>query len=151
MKIWVSFPLSRNDLLWFQELSTDVTRAILSGIQSQIQQRDEEMAWLDSCCLQLKKRDELLTFQMESPAAKQDWITGKCCQPNVCRTSQCCHLNHMSCLKCWQPNRCVTLHLKASMNVNRLIIWFVVSVSSQYCQLNMLLTCLQNYGWHSWH
>lgn len=35
------------------------------------------MAWLDSCCLQVKRRDETLTFQMESPAAKQDWITGK--------------------------------------------------------------------------
>lgn len=54
----------------------ETTRTLLSNIQAQIQQRDEEMAWLDSCCLQLKRRDDTLTFQVESPAAKQDWITG---------------------------------------------------------------------------
>ena len=54
----------------------ETTRSLLSSIQAQIQQRDEEMAWLDSCCLQLKRRDDTLTFQMESPASKQDWITG---------------------------------------------------------------------------
>lgn len=61
----------------FQELNIETTKSLLSSIQAQIQQRDEEMAWLDSCCLQLKRRDDTLTFQMESPAAKQDWITGK--------------------------------------------------------------------------
>ncbi|KAK3912010.1 Rho guanine nucleotide exchange factor 10 [Frankliniella fusca] len=59
----------------YSELSTETTKNLLSGIQAQIQQRDEEMAWLDSCCLQLKRRDDTLTFQMESPASKHDWIT----------------------------------------------------------------------------
>lgn len=59
----------------YMELNIETTKSLLSNIQAQIQQRDEEMAWLDSCCLQLKRRDDTLTFQMESPAAKQDWIT----------------------------------------------------------------------------
>lgn len=59
----------------YSELNLETTKSLLSSIQAQIQQRDEEMAWLDSCCLQLKRRDDTLTFQMESPASKQDWIT----------------------------------------------------------------------------
>nr|CAD7411215.1 unnamed protein product [Timema cristinae] len=40
----------------YKELSVDTTRRILNSIQSSIQHKDEEMAWVDSCCLQLSLR-----------------------------------------------------------------------------------------------
>ena len=59
-------------------LTTDTTTTILSQIQASIRQKDEEMSWLDKSCLQLavRRRDkvETLTFQMQSPSVKEDWV-----------------------------------------------------------------------------
>jgi len=59
-------------------LTADTTATILSQIQASIRQKDEEMSWLDKSCLQLavRRRDkvETLTFQMQSPSVKEDWV-----------------------------------------------------------------------------
>jgi Rho guanine nucleotide exchange factor 10 len=57
-------------------------RRILNSIQGSIQHKDEEMAWVDSCCLQLAvkgrpNREEVYTFQTDNPVVKKEWITGK--------------------------------------------------------------------------
>lgn len=44
------------------------------------QKKDEEMAWLDSCCLQLVVRgksgkEETYTFQTDNPNVKKEWMT----------------------------------------------------------------------------
>lgn len=57
------------------------TRRILNTIQSSIQQKDEEMAWVDSCCLQLavkgkSNKEEIYTFHTDNPTVKKEWITG---------------------------------------------------------------------------
>jgi Rho guanine nucleotide exchange factor 10 len=64
-----------------QELSVEGMRRILNSIQGSIQQKDEEMAWVDSCCLQLavrsrSNREEVYTFQTDNPVVKKEWITG---------------------------------------------------------------------------
>lgn len=64
----------------YKDLSVGVTKNILSSIQMSIQKKDEEMAWADSCCLQLIVRnksgkEETLTFQTENPSVKKEWIT----------------------------------------------------------------------------
>lgn len=64
----------------YRDINTDVTKKILSTIQLSIQKKDEEMAWVDSCCLQLIARnkngkEETFTFQTENPSVKKDWIT----------------------------------------------------------------------------
>ncbi|XP_017779144.1 PREDICTED: rho guanine nucleotide exchange factor 10-like protein isoform X2 [Nicrophorus vespilloides] len=63
----------------YKELSVENTKKILHQIQSSIQHKDEEMAWMDSCCLQLvaksKGKEEVFTFQTDSPNVKKEWIT----------------------------------------------------------------------------
>lgn len=64
----------------YRDINTDVTKKILSTIQSSIQKKDEEMAWVDSCCLQIiakskSGKEEAFTFQTENPSIKKDWIT----------------------------------------------------------------------------
>lgn len=64
----------------YAELSTMHTRAALAAIQQSIQRKDEEMAWVDSCCLQLVCRtkggkEETLTFQTDEPSVKKEWMT----------------------------------------------------------------------------
>ena len=64
-----------------QELSVEGMRRILNTIQSSIQKKDEEMAWIDSCCLQLavkgkSNKEEIYTFQTDNPVVKKEWITG---------------------------------------------------------------------------
>lgn len=61
----------------YPELNVDVTRGLLNSIQSEIQRKDEQMAWVDSCCLQLAihSKDETFTFQMDSPETRKEWIT----------------------------------------------------------------------------
>lgn len=61
-----------------QELSVNVTRGLLDSIQNEIQHKDDQMAWVDSCCLQLslRNKDDTYTFQMDSPEARKEWITG---------------------------------------------------------------------------
>ncbi|XP_073969841.1 rho guanine nucleotide exchange factor 10-like isoform X3 [Rhodnius prolixus] len=60
-----------------QEVNGDVTRGLLDNIQREIQRKDEQMAWLDSCCLQLaiRGKEESFTFQMNSQEARKEWIT----------------------------------------------------------------------------
>lgn len=64
----------------YKDINTDITKKILTNIQSLVQKKDEEMAWVDSCCLQLVIRnkngkDETFTFQTENPSVKKEWIT----------------------------------------------------------------------------
>ncbi|KDR21446.1 rho guanine nucleotide exchange factor 10 isoform X3 [Zootermopsis nevadensis] len=64
----------------YKELSVEGTRRILNTIQSSIQQKDEEMAWVDSCCLQLavkgkSNKEEIYTFHTDNPTVKKEWIT----------------------------------------------------------------------------
>ncbi|XP_049780303.1 rho guanine nucleotide exchange factor 10 isoform X3 [Schistocerca cancellata] len=63
----------------YKDLNVPGIRRILSEIQGSIQQKDEEMAWVDSCCLQLavktKGKEETFTFQTDNPSVKKEWIT----------------------------------------------------------------------------
>lgn len=63
----------------YQDLTLDNTRKILHQIQASIQHKDEEMAWVDSCCLQLvvksKGKEETYPFQTDNPSIKKEWIT----------------------------------------------------------------------------
>lgn len=64
----------------YKELSTSTTRQILNTIQLSIQKKDEEMAWADSCCLQLivknkSGKEETMTFQTDNPSVKKEWVT----------------------------------------------------------------------------
>lgn len=64
----------------YKDLTTDVTKQILTTIQTSIQKKDEEMAWADSCCLQLiakqkSGKEETFTFQTENPSVKKEWTT----------------------------------------------------------------------------
>lgn len=63
----------------YKDLSVDNIRKVLHQIQSSIQHKDEEMAWVDSCCLQLvaksKGKEEIFTFQTDNPNVKKEWIT----------------------------------------------------------------------------
>ncbi|KAG8212732.1 hypothetical protein J437_LFUL019649, partial [Ladona fulva] len=63
------------------EINLENTKRALASIQSSIQQKDEEIAWVDSCCLQIALRgksgkEEQLTFQTDNPAVKKEWVTG---------------------------------------------------------------------------
>merc|ERR1719350_2716855 len=59
-------------------LTSDCMASIMEQIQRSIRQKDDEMSWLDKSCLQIavrrKDKTETLTFQMRSPAVKQDWV-----------------------------------------------------------------------------
>ncbi|CAH1995746.1 unnamed protein product [Acanthoscelides obtectus] len=63
----------------YKDINLENARRILHQIQSSIQQKDEEMAWVDSCCLQLlvksKGKEETFTFQTDNPSVKKEWIT----------------------------------------------------------------------------
>ncbi|XP_030243519.1 rho guanine nucleotide exchange factor 10-like protein [Drosophila navojoa] len=64
----------------YKELNLNTTRNVLNTIQGSIQRKDEEMAWVDSCCLQLIGRhksgkEETFTFQTQTPNVKKEWIT----------------------------------------------------------------------------
>lgn len=64
----------------YRDINTNITKKILSTIQMSIQKKDEEMAWVDSCCLQLIARtkngkEETFTFQTEDPSVKKEWVT----------------------------------------------------------------------------
>lgn len=64
----------------YKDLNTDLTKHILATIQTSIQKKDEEMAWADSCCLQLiakqkNGKEETFTFQTENPVVKKEWTT----------------------------------------------------------------------------
>ncbi|XP_043283373.1 rho guanine nucleotide exchange factor 10-like protein isoform X2 [Venturia canescens] len=60
----------------YEGMTPERTKQILQSIQSSIQQKDEDMVWADSCCLQLlTKQGQMYTFQTENPLVKKDWIT----------------------------------------------------------------------------
>ncbi|XP_015110242.1 rho guanine nucleotide exchange factor 10-like protein isoform X2 [Diachasma alloeum] len=60
----------------YEGISVQQTKQILQSIQSSVQQKDEDMIWADSCCLQLTtKQGQMYTFQTENPLVKKDWIT----------------------------------------------------------------------------
>ncbi|KAK9877071.1 hypothetical protein WA026_016100 [Henosepilachna vigintioctopunctata] len=63
----------------YPDITMDNTKRILQQIQYSIQEKDEEIAWMDSCCLQLvirtKGKEDRLTFQTENSSIKGDWIT----------------------------------------------------------------------------
>ncbi|TRY79106.1 hypothetical protein TCAL_02839 [Tigriopus californicus] len=64
----------------YEGLTTSVTSQILSDIQRAIRQKDEEMSFMDACCLQLvikgrnsKDKPESYTFQTRDPNVKKEW------------------------------------------------------------------------------
>ncbi|KAF7989094.1 hypothetical protein HCN44_007404 [Aphidius gifuensis] len=60
----------------YEGMTVATTKQILQSIQSSIQQKDEDMIWADSCCLQLMtKQGQMYTFQTDNPLVKKDWIT----------------------------------------------------------------------------
>lgn len=63
----------------YKDMTVENIRRILHQIQCSIQTKDEEMAWVDSCCLQLvaksKGKEEVFTFQTDNPIVKKEWIT----------------------------------------------------------------------------
>ena len=69
----------------YQGLTTELTSAILADIQGSIRQKDEEMAFMDACCLQIavksgrgsKDKPETYTYQTRDPNVKKEWVVGK--------------------------------------------------------------------------
>lgn len=64
----------------YPEINLNITRNVLNTIQTSIRKKDEEMAWMDSCCLQLiikqkSGKEETLTFRTDNPSVKREWIT----------------------------------------------------------------------------
>ncbi|KAG5682621.1 hypothetical protein PVAND_011963 [Polypedilum vanderplanki] len=64
----------------YVDINTNITKNVLNTIQSSIRKKDEEMAWVDSCCLQLivkqkSGKEETFTFRTNDPSVKKEWIT----------------------------------------------------------------------------
>ena len=64
----------------YPEINLNITKNVLNTIQSSIRKKDEEMAWVDSCCLQLivkqkSGKEETLSFRTDNPNVKKEWIT----------------------------------------------------------------------------
>ncbi|XP_059048470.1 rho guanine nucleotide exchange factor 10 isoform X1 [Achroia grisella] len=61
----------------YSELAPEIFRTLLQNIQQSIQRKDDEMAWVDSCCLQLavRGREEPVTFRAREPGARLAWAT----------------------------------------------------------------------------
>lgn len=64
----------------YPEINSNITKNMLNNIQTSIRKKDEEMAWVDSCCLQLvvkhkSGKEETLTFRTDNPNVKKEWIT----------------------------------------------------------------------------
>lgn len=63
----------------YPEINLNITKNVLNTIQTSIRKKDEEMAWVDSCCLQLivkqkSGKEETLTFRTDNPNVKKEWI-----------------------------------------------------------------------------
>ena len=74
----------RNISFIFQGVTTSTCSVILSEIQKSIRQKDEEMSWVDACCLQIAIKSskgsrgaESCTFQTRDPNIKKEWIVGE--------------------------------------------------------------------------
>jgi Rho guanine nucleotide exchange factor 10 len=64
----------------YNEINTNLTKNVLNSIQASIRKKDEEMSYVDSCCLQLiikqkSGKEETLTFRTNDPNVKREWIT----------------------------------------------------------------------------
>nr|XP_032517033.1 rho guanine nucleotide exchange factor 10 isoform X5 [Danaus plexippus plexippus] len=61
----------------YPEVAPETFKALLQNIQQSIQKKDDEMSWVDSCCLQLtiRGREEAITFQANEPGARRAWAT----------------------------------------------------------------------------
>ncbi|XP_037970851.2 rho guanine nucleotide exchange factor 10 isoform X1 [Plutella xylostella] len=59
------------------QLAPELFKSLLLDIQKNIQKKDDEMAWVDSCCLQLtiRGREEPITFRASEPGARLAWAT----------------------------------------------------------------------------
>lgn len=66
-----------------QGLTIEQLQQVSSSIQRALHIRDEQMAWVDACCLQFTVKNkegrekETLTFQTSNPVIKKDWIVGQ--------------------------------------------------------------------------
>ncbi|KAF2349796.1 Dbl (DH) domain [Trinorchestia longiramus] len=58
----------------YDALSQSTTQGVLDVIQQNIQARDDRMSWLDGCCLQIKAGKDVMTFHVQDPGVKKDWI-----------------------------------------------------------------------------
>lgn len=64
----------------YDGLTTENLQQVSSNIQRALHVRDEQMAWVDACCLQftVKIKDgrekETYTFQTDNPVIKKDWV-----------------------------------------------------------------------------
>ncbi|CAB3378777.1 Hypothetical predicted protein [Cloeon dipterum] len=64
----------------YKGLTVEHCRQIMDSIQASIQKKDDEIAWVDSCCLQFTiktkpGKEEQFTFQTETPNIKKEWST----------------------------------------------------------------------------
>lgn len=66
-----------------QGLTQSTVQQVGASIQRAIHQKDEQMMWVDACCLQFSiktkegKEKETFTFQTDNPSVKKDWIVGE--------------------------------------------------------------------------
>lgn len=72
-----NFPANSGD---YSDINVNITKNVLNQIQTSIRKKDEEMAWVDSCCLQIivklkSGKEETLTFRTDNPGVKREWIT----------------------------------------------------------------------------
>lgn len=64
----------------YDGLTSENLQQISSSIQRALHIRDEQMAWVDACCLQFTvktkegREKETYTFQTDNPVIKKDWI-----------------------------------------------------------------------------
>ncbi|KAK3857916.1 hypothetical protein Pcinc_035865 [Petrolisthes cinctipes] len=64
----------------YDGLTIEQLQQVSSSIQRALHIRDEQMAWVDACCLQFTVKNkegrekEILTFQTSNPVIKKDWI-----------------------------------------------------------------------------
>lgn len=63
----------------YVDINLNTTKKALKSIQRSIMQKDEEIAWVDSCCLQMilknkTGKEEVFVFRTESPEIKREWV-----------------------------------------------------------------------------
>ncbi|TGZ53966.1 Rho guanine nucleotide exchange factor 10 [Temnothorax longispinosus] len=70
-----SLCVEMNDLMHDYEVMSRISD-LVAQLKGRYEQKDEDMVWADSCCLQLvTKQGQMYTFQTENPLVKKDWIT----------------------------------------------------------------------------
>ncbi|XP_076046549.1 uncharacterized protein LOC143028404 isoform X2 [Oratosquilla oratoria] len=64
----------------YEDITLEKAEKAAASIQRAIHHKDEQIAWVESCCLQFtvktkeRKEKETFTFQTENPRIKKDWI-----------------------------------------------------------------------------